>query len=131
MRIVVQRDTFTAESTTGELSIDGVLECFTLEPRSDRSQGKPYCITPDTYPVEFLWSKRFRMITPHVQNVIGFTEIEIHPGNFPTDTEGCCLVGVTRGPDVVNSSRLAFATLMEKLTAATDAITITYIGGAQ
>lgn len=106
-----------------------MFECFTLEPRSDRSQGKPYCISPDTYTILIQPSVRFQMNTPHVQDVAGFTEIEIHPGNFPADTEGCCLVGVSRGPDVLNSSRLAFATLMEKLNAATDTITITYVGG--
>jgi hypothetical protein len=130
VKLVVQRDTFTANSTTGELSIDGVFECFTLEPRSDRSQGKPYCIPPGTYPILLQMSERFQMLTPHLQDVPGFTEIEIHPGNYPPDTEGCTLVGATSGTDMVGSSRLAFEALMAKLNSATDAIMITYVGGA-
>lgn len=131
MKLVVQRDTFTANSTTGELSVDGVFECFTLEPRSDRSQGKPYCVPAGTFVVLLQWSDRFQMTTPHIQDIPGFTAVEIHPGNDPVDTEACLLPGTSRGPDLVSSSRLAFATLMEKLVAATDPITITYIGGPQ
>jgi Family of unknown function (DUF5675) len=129
LNIVVQRDTFTDQSTTGELSIDGIFQAYTLEPRSDRSLGKPYCIPAGTYVVLLQMSPRFQMLTPHLQDVPGFTEIEIHPGNVPGDTEGCTLVGEFRAVDVVGSSRLAFAALMDKLRAATDQITATYVGG--
>lgn len=129
MNLTIQRDTFTENSTTGELSVDGVFLCYTLEPRSDRSEGKPYCIPAGTYSVQLAESPRFAMTTPHLLAVPGFTEIEIHPGNFPSDTEGCTLVGMTRGVDMVGSSRLAFGNLMDKLRAATDQITATYIGG--
>ena len=131
MQLTIQRDTFTENSTTGELSVDGVFFCFTLEPRSDRSEGKPYCIPSGTYAVLLQPSARFQMITPHLQDVPGFTEIEIHPGNFPSDTEGCTLVGSARGVDMVGTSRATFSVLMDKLRAATDQITATYIGGSQ
>ena len=65
------------------------------------------------------------MDVPHVLNVPGFDEIEIHPGNFPGDTEGCLLVGFTRLPDMIESSRAAFADLMARLKGD---IQITYIG---
>lgn len=128
MKLTVLRDTFTAQSTTGELLIDGDFFCYTLEPRGDRTQGKPYCIPSGTYVVKLLWSNRFQMLTPHIMDVPGFTLIEIHPGNSPVDTEGCTLVGMNRAADVVESSRLAFGKLMERLRTADD-ISSTYIGG--
>jgi|ERR1700733_4280024 Family of unknown function (DUF5675) len=129
MKLVIQRDTFTDNSTTGELSVDGAFLCYTLEPRSDQSEGKPYAIPQGTYPVTLEMSAHFKEVTPHLQNVPGFTEIEIHPGNWPSDTEGCTIVGASRGVDMVGSSRLAFGQLMEKLQGQTE-ITATYIGGA-
>ena len=128
MEIVVQRDTFTGNSTTGEMLLDGRFECYTLEPRTDRSEGKPYCIPAGRYLVILAWSERFQQLTPHLQDVPGFTEIEIHPGNFPSDTEGCTVVGTTRGVDMVGSSRIAFGMLMDKLRAQTE-IWATYLGG--
>ena len=129
MKLVVQRDTFTVNSTSGELSIDETFFCYTLEPRSDRSEGKPYCIPVGTYPIALLESPRFGMVTPHVLDVPGFSEIEIHPGNFPGDTEGCCLVGGSRGVDFVGGSRRVFSGLMQKLAGQTD-LSVTYIGGS-
>jgi hypothetical protein len=129
VQITVLRDTFTNNSTTGEMSLDGTFECFTLEPRADKSEGKPYCIPAGTYLVTLEMSERFQMLTPHVQNVPDFTAIEIHPGNFASDTEGCCLVGESRGVDFVGTSRPAFEALMQKLRLGGD-LTITYVGGS-
>jgi hypothetical protein len=126
--LTVQRDTFTANSTTGELSIDGAFVCYTLEPRSDRSEGKPYCIPAGTYPATLVYSDKNGFITPRLTDVPGFTDIEIHPGNFPSDTEGCTLVGESRGIDVVSSSRAAFADLMARLDGQQE-FNVTYIGG--
>ncbi len=128
MEVTIQRDTFTDNSTTGELFIDGGLVCYTLEPRADRSQGKPYCIPAGRYRIAILWSNRFQMNTPHVMDVPGFTEVEWHPGNFPSDTEACLLPGTSRSVDMVASSRSAFKLLMEKLQGQ-DSIYATYIGG--
>ncbi len=128
MNLIVQRDTFTENSTTGELFVDGDFQCYTLEPRSDQSEGKPFCIPAGTYPLTLEFSEKNGMIVPHVLDVPDFTEIEIHPGNFPSDTEGCTLVGETRGSDIVSSSRVAFSALMQRLRGQ-DNLTITYVGG--
>ena len=128
MKLTVMRDIFTDKSTTGELLIDGEFFCYTLEPRSDRSQGKPYCIPPGTYPVTLELSQHFDMVTPHVANVPGFTEIEIHPGNFSTDTKACTVVGSARIADMVENSRATFFRLMDQLQGQ-DEISITYVGG--
>jgi hypothetical protein len=125
MKITVIRDTFTDNSTIGRMLLDDVQFCFTLEPRKDQSQGKPYCIPTGTYLVTLEMSGHFGEVTPHVQAVSDFTEIEIHPGNFSSDTEGCCLVGQTKSVDMVGVSRVVFAKLMERLQGQ-DNITITY-----
>jgi len=128
MNITVERKWFTPNSTGGEMSLNGAFFCYTLEPRADQSQGKPYCIPAGQYPVLLQMSARFQMITPHVMNVAGFSEIEIHPGNYPKDTEGCCLIGSTRQTDFVGNSRATFAQLMPQLQSGP--ITITYVDAA-
>ena len=128
MELTIERVTFSPNSTVGKLSIDGKFFCFTLEPRQDRSEGKPYCIPTGTYKVTLELSPRFETVTPHIQDVPGFTEIEIHRGNFPGDTEGCTLVGVGCGIDMVTGSKQAFYALMDQLQGQTE-INATYIGG--
>src|SRR5947199_363205 len=103
MDLQVTRDKFTPTSTQGLLDINGVFACYTLEPRRDQSQGKPFAIPPLRYRVHLLWSNHFGRITPHLEDVPGFTDIEIHPGKFPRDTEACTMVGKDRyrNPDVL------------------------------
>jgi hypothetical protein len=125
MQLTVTRSWFTPQSTQGTLDINGVFQCYTLEPRKDQSQGKPYCIPVGTYRVMCQWSNHFQRITPHLLNVPGFTEVEIHPGNFPRDTEACLLVGETRYPDLIGNSDLAFDVLMEAVSSEPE-IWITY-----
>jgi hypothetical protein len=121
---------FSEQSTQGYLDIDGASECFTLEPRKDQSQGKPYCIPCGTYPVTIEWSPRFERNTPHLQDVPGFENVEIHPGNFPHNTEGCTLVGHDTYPDTIGRSIDAFDSLMQKLSGQSD-ISITYLEETQ
>lgn len=115
MLVTVQRAWYTEKSTCGMLALDGIFECFTLEPRRDQSQGKPFCIPAGTYDVIVEQSPRFQQPTPHLQNVPGFDYIELHPGNFPGDTHGCTLVGQEHATDDVSNSRAAFEQLMSKL----------------
>ena len=101
----------------------------------DRSQGKPYAIPSGEYPVTIEKSPKFSalyhrdFLTPHVNNVPGFTGIEIHIGNVPRDTEGCTLVGEIKGAiDCIGNSEIAFRALMGILTRIGDEpITIAYI----
>ena len=125
MQITVQREVYTDESTQGEMLIDGEHFCWTLEPRKDQSLGKPYCIPAGTYTVVLQPSHRFEMTTPHLIDVPGFTEIELHPGNSPLDTEGCTLVGFDKEANYVGRSRAAFEELMTKILTACE---ITYLG---
>ena len=127
MTITVLRDTFTDNSVTSEILLNGEQCYYGIEP-PNRPQ-RPCCIQSGTYKVILQKSIHFGMIVPCVQNVEGHTGIEIHPGNFPRDTHGCLCVGEGRGPDDVTQSRDAFNELMAILQQDPDNIQITYVGG--
>lgn len=93
MHLLIQRQPPEPGGTLGEMSVDGARCCATLEP----SPGDPAhpCIPAGVYPVAIAWSEKFRREMPRVENVPGRTAIEIHWGNFASDTEGCILVGAT------------------------------------
>jgi hypothetical protein len=112
--LILSRMIFTNQSTIGELCIDGEHECWTLEPTSRQGNG-PVCIPAGRYEILMQWSTRFKIDTPHIQNVPGRTFIEIHPGNFPKDTHGCILPGVTKDTDSVGNSREAYLKLVNKI----------------
>lgn len=95
--------------------IDGVHECWTLEPRLDQSQGKPYAIPDGFYFYMVDHSQHFDRNVIRVENVPGFDAIEVHPGNFPSDTHGCTLVGKTQGENFVGQSDLEFNELIGKV----------------
>lgn len=137
MKLTITRQQGTALSTPGLLDIDGVFQCYTLEPRMDRAKGKPFAIPSGDYVLALERSPHFSAImgydflTPHVLDVPGFDYIEIHPGNKPADTLGCCLVGETRSPaapDWIGNSVVAFNTLMARLKTARGApLAISYV----
>jgi hypothetical protein len=129
MRLEVNRKWFTAQSVCGELSIDGAFFCYTLEPPI--RVEKPHSIPAGTYNIAIQSSQRFQTNTPHVLNVPDFDGIEIHPGNYPHDTHGCCLVGETHTADFIGNSRPLFAQLMQKLMTDPEHLSITYAGGSE
>ena len=120
----------TSTSTIGELSINGIFECFVLEDK-DRGLSKAMTLSeltnkkvpgetaiPDgRYEVAITFSERFRKPLPLLMDVPAFAGIRIHPGNTSSDTEGCLLPGRNKGIDAVTSSRIAFNALFEKLKA--------------
>lgn len=136
MNITVTRRWFTAQSTIGELNITIVhpeassptmqviqFDCFTLEP--PKREDKPCCIPPGTYAVEKRFSPKHGFHVPGLKDVPGFSDIEIHPGNYPKDTEGCLLVGSSHGAqakalqyntedDAVFGSKQTFARLVHE-----------------
>src|SRR5690348_18052311 len=79
MKLILQRLITTDNSTTGQLSVDGETECFTLElPHKDGLPGS--AIPAGTYQVvlapspKFLqsrdpWVKKYAGKIPHIQNI--------------------------------------------------------------
>jgi hypothetical protein len=116
MIIHVKRLYNTENSTIGELTVDGVFECFTLEDKERPVKIKSETAIPKgTYKVIINMSNRFKKLLPLLLNVPNFEGVRIHPGNSNHDTEGCILVGRTRSKDYIGQSRKAFDSLFLKM----------------
>jgi hypothetical protein len=114
--LTLKRKWFTDKSTCGELWFDGEFQCFTLEDKvRDVKIPKETAIPDGKYEVVLSFSNRFQKYLPEVLHVENFTGVRLHPGNTASDSEGCILLGDTRGQDFVGNSRAAFAVFMSKL----------------
>jgi hypothetical protein len=119
MQITVKRLHKTNTSTIGELLIDGIFQCYTLEDTERPVKIKNETAIPKgTYKVIINQSNRFKRLLPLLLNVPNFEGVRIHSGNTNHDTEGCILVGQTRGANYVGQSRKAFEKLFKKMQAA-------------
>jgi Family of unknown function (DUF5675) len=121
MDLRLERKQYKADSTIGELFVDGSFECFTLEDgiRTNKVYGQT-AIPAGSYFVVVNYSPRFKTTLPLLRDVPRFEGIRIHPGNAPKDTLGCILVGRNwkSGAEQLTASRAAFAPLKEKILAA-------------
>jgi len=118
--------------TIGQLHIDEVWECYTLEDpvrEGPKIPGKT-AIPTGRYRVSMtvserakrggLWTPDPKFRLPLLEEVPGFEGIRIHSGNTPENTEGCILVGKTKAADSIGSSRDALTALLPKIQAADD-----------
>ncbi len=119
MKLLLKRLHKTDKSTIGELYVDGKFECYTLEDviRKEKIFGKT-AIPKGTYEVVMTMSNRFKKMMPLLLNVPGYDGVRIHSGNKPEDTEGCLLLGKTRGVDSIGESRNAIAAFYPKIESA-------------
>ena len=124
MELLVVRDICGETCTEGQLSVDGVFECFTLE---DVVRGGGEKIPGDTaipsgrYQVIVNHSNHFNRDLPLLLHVPNFEGVRIHAGNTAKDTEGCLLVGRKRVPGAIQESKLAFEPLFAKIQDALEA----------
>jgi hypothetical protein len=114
LELVLTRIKFTEKSSQGEITHNFHWYCFTLEDtvREIKIPGKT-AIPEGKYQIIINESKRFKRLMPLLLNVPNFEGIRIHWGNTSEDTEGCILVGLSRSPDFVGQSRLAFNRLFD------------------
>ena len=118
MRLRVIREPVAHQGIMGALYLEGVWQMWTLEPAEK-------AIPAGTYPVTLYFSPKRGLNVPLLHDVPGRSFIEIHVGNWISDSDGCILVGYQRANSAyVGSSKPAFAGLMAALNAATDPITI-------
>lgn len=121
MLITVKRLYKTENSTIGELLVDGVFECFTLEDKERDVKIKGETAIPKgTYKIIINESNRFKRQLPLLLNVPNFEGVRIHSGNSNHDTEGCILVGQSRHKNYIGQSRKAFEKLFKKMQKAKD-----------
>ena len=121
MLITVQRRPSFKGATIGELFLDGIHECWSLEDEIREISGKPVtewkvdgktAIPAGKYRIAMTTSPRFGRVLPLVMNVPGFTGVRIHSGNTAADTDGCLLVGEEAQETAVTRSKEALLELM-------------------
>lgn len=122
MKLLLDRKEYADEATLGDLYVDGVWECVTLEDElainGKKDPGKT-CIPDGIYEVLITWSPKFKRRLPLLIEVPGFDGIRIHPGNTVEDTNGCLLTGEkliqVSGVPFLTHSAAAFERLFAKL----------------
>lgn len=108
MQICITRLDATDYGIFGKLKCNG-FECVTLE-RHD------IAIPEGTYPVTLYASPSHgNKVVPLLHNVPNRDFIEIHSGNWETDSKGCILVGMERDGKSIGFSQIAFEHLMDAL----------------
>lgn len=105
MNLTLKRLNLTPNYTEGELYVNGVYFCMTLEDTNrdlnkngqfDNNEKKVYgetCIPYGKYKVILSYSPKFKRELPEILEVPNFQGIRIHRGNKTSHTLGCVLCG--------------------------------------
>ena len=118
INLLLIRDTFSKESTIGELFINGERICDTLENSWQDNQRNISCIPEGVYPVRLRLPRESASrdyLHLLVQEVPYRDWILFHRGNTAKDTSGCILVGLGTEQDVVHNSVLAMDLLIKEI----------------
>lgn len=112
MKLTLKRKYFSSTYTIGDLFIDGVFFCNTIEdvvhhlpavcPNTPKGRNctckeKVYAetaIPAGTYKVTMEYNPRFKRHLPLLHNVPHFIGILIHSGNTQRDSASCIIVGI-------------------------------------
>jgi hypothetical protein len=109
--ITINRTGSTSNSTSGKIHVESDRTNYVEIDRS-KSSFDGYTLEPPSSSKrvpDFTSSEAFlrRDHTPNrieLKDVPGFTNVQLHPGNYPWNTEGCGLVGKTQEEDRVWNS---------------------------
>ena len=118
INLLILRNTFSDESTIGELFLNGETFCDTLELPYRDNQKSVSCIPTGEYTVRLRTARESATrdyLHLLVQEVKDRSHILFHRGNSAKDTRGCILVGQTRKQDFVGNSTLAMDLLMKEI----------------
>ena len=119
MNIDLYRRAPVGNATIGELHVDNMFACYTLEDlvRDYKIDGQT-AIPAGTYPITITWSPHFQRRLPLLHDVPNYEGVRIHPGNTPADTQGCILVGTQVAGASILNSRVAFDALFARIETA-------------
>tara|TARA_R100000963_G_scaffold16507_2_gene11651 strand:- start:2266 stop:2676 length:411 start_codon:yes stop_codon:yes gene_type:complete len=118
INLLLIRDTFTDESTIGELFLNGERMCDTLELPYRDNQRSISCIPNGEYKVRLRYPRESATrdyLHLLVQDVKDRSYILFHRGNYASDSRGCILVGMTSKQDFVGNSTLAMDLLLKEI----------------
>jgi len=122
MRLKVLRYEYTSTYTAGELLIDDVHFCWTIEDTDRLGRGEKKvmhetCIPEGTYKVITSFSNRFKKELPLILDVPQFEGIRIHGGNGANASSGCLILGMTKTDKngFLGMSKIAMNLLMKRL----------------
>jgi len=118
INLLIIRDTFTEESTVGELFLNGERMCDTLENPYINNERNISCIPEGEYKVRLRLARESASrdyLHLLVQDVPNRDWILFHRGNSAKDTSGCILVGFASKQDYVKNSTLAMDLLMKEI----------------
>lgn len=128
MELTLKRIHKGKDYTIGELYINGVFLCHTLEDKvrllnsyEDKIYGET-AIPIGRYKIILSYSNHFKMILPEILNVDFFKYIRMHAGNDKSHTEGCVLVGECKNikEGKIYNSKKTLKKLMDILKPAND-----------
>jgi hypothetical protein len=118
LELHLQRQPSPADRTLGNITDNGVHQCFSLEDQVRPAGVKVHgatAIPAGRYQVVISMSKRFGKLLPELVGVPGFAGIRIHGGNGPADTEGCILVGRMQDKTKIWDCAPALQQLIDKM----------------
>ena len=118
INLLILRDTFTDNSTIGELFLNGERMCDTLELPYRDNQRSVSCIPTGEYKVRLRYPRESATrdyLHLLVQDVKDRSYILFHRGNSAKDTRGCILVGLGSQQDIVQNSTLALDLLLKEI----------------
>ena len=118
INLLLIRDTFTEESTIGELFLNGERFCDTLELPYRDNQRSISCIPAGEYKVRLRLPRESATrdyIHLIVKDVPNRSHILFHIGNTAKDTIPCILVGQGTQQDIVHNSTLAMDLLIKEI----------------
>jgi hypothetical protein len=133
MKLILRRTHVTPDGVFGKLYVPGSDPLYTCEDDDCGNLRGKCCIPAGVYTLKRTTYHKYGIPTFEVTNVPGRSRILIHAGNSEEDTQGCILVGLSRGPILVQDedhpdkpwvrkigvldSRLAFRRFMVQMAA--------------
>ena len=116
-RVLLLRRELTEKSTSGLIFGPSGMQLYSLELPWRNNQFRISCIPEGIYPCKWHFSPKFGW-TYLVTKTEPRTQILFHAGNYPSNTWGCILLGMSRTQDCVWNSRQAmqkfYATLQRE-----------------
>jgi len=117
------RKTSDTLSTEGEMYINNVFFCYTIELPKVSAYDSNVCIPEGTYFIQKYFSPHWGFEVPLLQDVPGRSEIEVHPSNYAISPDakhhcyllGCIALGNSEDTDVVYNSKDTFNRFMQQI----------------